>query len=475
MTAEKGDVFSAGAESRARAAYAVHRVVDEGRRLEAVLSGPRDREQAFVHELVSTTVRYYPALERLWTRARSAPADGDHPLLRSLGVVGLAQILHTRIPDHAAVSTTVEASRLLGLGRAASVLNAILRRFLRESHVLEDLENSDPVIRYAHPDWWIARLREDWPEAWERLLLAGLERAPMTLRVNLRRTGLAECRTTLEEQGLKVLSTPYASCGLTLAVPCSAASLTAFRRGWVSVQDEAAQLAVPLLAPAPGDRILDACCAPGNKLAQICETAPDGCRLVGLDVSARRLEHTRRELHRLGHREVELRRVDASDVGALAEDECFDRILLDAPCTASGTVRRHPDVKIHRRAEDVASRAGLASKLLENLWNHLAPGGRLLFTSCSVFREETDGVVNAFLRAHTDDAALLDPGVPWGHGGSSGVHILTGEGGMDGFFYALLLKKFQPSRLASSAVGLAARTGLVNTQKTGGSRRLPFS
>ncbi len=474
MTTAASGLPPAGAESRARAARAVHSVVHEGRRLEAVLAGEGEHERALVHELVSTTIRYCPALERLWAAVRSDPADGDDPRLRSLGLVGLAQILHTRIPDHAAVSATVEASRLLGCGRAAPVLNAVLRRVLRERHDLDGRLNTDPVIRYAHPAWWIARLQEDWPGEWERLLLDGLERAPMTLRVNLRRTTVAECRTALEEQGLEVRPTRFAPFGLTLASPRPATSLPVYARGWASIQDEAAQLAVPLLAPAPGDRILDACCAPGNKLAQILETAPSGCRVLGLDVNARRLDHTRRELGRLGHTAFELRQADASQPGALPEDERFDRILLDVPCTASGTVRRHPDVKVHRRPEDITVRAELARRLLENLWGRLEAEGRLLFTSCSVFREETDRVIRAFLHARAGEATLLDPAVPWGHHDPSGVHVLTGEEGMDGFFYAVLLKKPRPAQPRSFPIALAAGTLVADTREIGDDTPRPF-
>jgi 16S rRNA (cytosine967-C5)-methyltransferase len=471
---EARPLASPGAESRARAARAVHRIVHGGRRLEETLLGGRDREHTLVHELVSTTIRYYPALERLWTTLRSGPEHEDDPLLRSLGLVGLAQLLHTRIPDHAAVSATVEASRLLGCGRGAPVLNAVLRRALRERRNTEPRADEDPVVRYAHPAWWIDRLRKDWPEAWERLLLAGLERAPMTLRVNLRRTTVAECRKALEEQGIEVRSAAFAPAGLVLVQPRPAASLAVYNRGWVSVQDEAAQLAVPLLAPDPGDCILDACCAPGNKLAQIVESAPDGCRIVGLDVSARRLDHTRHELERLGHTGVTLCRADAAQPDCLADHERFSRILLDAPCTASGTVRRHPDVKVHRRTEDVAARAELARRLLDNLWNRLEPGGRLLFSSCSIFRDETHAVVGAFLEARAAEAVLHDPHVPWGHHEPTGVHVLTGEEGMDGFFYAILLKRTGTYGPLYGAAPLARRGLLTDTRGAGDDRTRPL-
>jgi 16S rRNA (cytosine967-C5)-methyltransferase len=444
---------SSGAESRAQAARIVHLVVHHGRHLEAALAGVGAQEKAFVYDLVSTTIRYHPALDRLWAIARSGASEEDDPRLRSLGLVGLAQILHTHIPDHAAVAATVEASRLLGLGRAAPLLNAVLRRVTRERRDLDDRARNDLELRYAHPAWWITRLQQDWPDDWPRLLEAGLERAPMTLRVNIRRAHVADCRAALEAQGVDSRPTHRASYGLILATPRPTASLDVYTRGWASVQDEAAQLAVPLLAPEPGNHILDACCAPGNKLAQIRETAPEHCRLVGFDISARRLEYTRRELERLGHTGVELRHADASQPEALPPQEQFDRILLDTPCTASGTVRRHPDVKIHRHPEDIRARATLAFQLLENLWGHLRPGGRLLFTSCSVFREETDEVVRTFLNNHMKEGMLLDPAVPWGRHEPTGIHNLTGEEGMDGFFYAVFLKTASTDRIHNNPGG----------------------
>lgn len=456
-----------GSASRARAAQALLAVLDRGRGLESVLAGDDGDDRPFVRELAATALRHAPALGRLWTELRGRSAEADDPRLRALGLLGLAQIFHTRVPDHAAVSATVGAARRLGLGRGGSVLNAVLRRALRERTELEQRLADDPEFRYVHPSWWIERVRRDWPCDWETVLRRGLERAPLTLRVNTRRTDVASCRELFAREGLDARPTRWAPTGLVIATPRPTAALPGYASGWIAVQDEAAQLAATLLDCGSATHVLDACAAPGNKLAHLRETAPPGCRLLGLDIDPRRLARAREELERLGHRDVELRAADATAAEAFTPDERFDRILLDAPCTASGTVRRHPEIKSLRRPEDVTSRAALARRLLDNLWPRLRPGGRLLFASCSLFREETDEVVAAFLAAHPEEAGLVDLPVGWGRRTAAGFHVLTGDDGMDGFFYALLAKRGGGDEEPPPARALAAPplAGRYSTQR----------
>lgn len=429
-----------GIESRVSAARVLFNVVYRQWTVERAVGQGTTDDQALVRELVGTTLRYWHSLDVIWTHLRGGHTKRDEPLLRCLGLLGLAQLFHTRIPAHAAVDVTVEAARRLNRRPLVPLLNAVLRRACREREQLTDLLSTNSEYLYAHPGWWIDLLSRDWPCDWPSILQQSLKRAPLTLRVNVRRTDREHYRHWLAQQGIAATPTRHSSLGLVLETPRPAQTIPGFAEGLVSIQDEAAQLAVSLLECREGDRILDACAAPGNKLSQLLETSPPTCRFLGLDISPRRLAHCRQELRRLGHDQAELRVADAGSSEALSRDEQFDRILLDVPCTASGTIRRHPEIKISRKSEHVAQRADLALRLLDNLWQHLRAGGRLLYASCSLFRAETDQVIYNFLERHPKDAKVYVPSVLWGHRETLGIHVLTGEDDMDGFFYSILLK-----------------------------------
>ncbi|NML48358.1 16S rRNA (cytosine(967)-C(5))-methyltransferase RsmB [Ramlibacter sp. G-1-2-2] len=339
------------------------------------------------------------------------------------------------------VDQAVEAAKRSPETRAQQAfINACLRRFLRERDALVQATDADPVARWNHPRWWIQKLRHDWPQDWERILEANNAAAPMTLRVNASRATVAAMQERFAAAG--IAATRNGEYGLTLERPMPVQEIPGFGEGAVSVQDAAAQLAAPLVMASAGavpKRILDACAAPGGKTAHIAELAP-GAELLALDVDPARCERIHENLQRLGL-QAEVLAADAGETAQWWDGRPFDAILLDAPCTASGIVRRHPDVRWLRREGDVAQLARQQERLLTALWPLLAPGGRLVYCTCSVFKAEGEAQVEAFV-AH-NSGARLRPAT--GHlrpsGGALGQGVPDNEpGDHDGFFYAVLEK-----------------------------------
>ena len=357
--------------------------------------------------------------------------------------------------EHTLVDQAVDAARQRAKPSAAFV-NAVLRRFLRERDALVASALRDPLARFNHPAWWTTRLKTDWPAQWQAILDANNLRAPMTLRVNARRSTAQAYAARLVEHGMacRVVG-PHA---VVLAQPCPVAQLPGFAQGDVSVQDAAAQLAAPLLIGtgaagsagptplfatwlAPGARVLDACAAPGGKTAHLLELAD--LDVLAIDSDAARLPRMHDTLARLGLGARTLA-ADAGDPAAWWDGTAFDAILLDAPCSASGIVRRHPDVRWLRRSTDISALAALQDRLLDALWPLLKPGGRLLYCTCSVFRAEGQDRIDAFLLRHADASVALAPPSP-GHllplpDNQNDRIGLTPDASADGFFHALLVK-----------------------------------
>lgn len=346
-------------------------------------------------------------------------------------------------PVHTLVNQAVEAARRQRQTQAqASFINACLRRFLREREALVAATEGDETARWNHPKWWVQRLQADHPDHWMDLLAQAQTPAPMTLRVNRSATTVARIQAELEALG--VLSTPVGGCGLQLHKALPVQQLPGFMQGQVSVQDAAAQVAAPLLMqgmdPAQAWRVLDACAAPGGKTGHLLEICPKA-EVLALDVDARRCERIDQNLNRLQVR-AQVRAADAAQPAQWWDGQLFDAILLDAPCTASGIVRRHPDVRWLRRPEDSAQLARTQARLLEVLWPLLKPGGRLLYCTCSVFKAEGDAVIDSFLQRNTDaqfhpSPRHLVPGVV-----PAGLPVGDNAlGEHDGFYYALLEKR----------------------------------
>lgn len=391
------------------------------------------RDAALVQELCYGVLRFYPRLDFWLERLLARPLKNGEPEVRALLWLGLYQLSESRVPAHAAVQETAEAARILGKPWAVALVNAVLRRFQREQETLRTaLEGNEPA-RHLHPQWLIDAVRHDWPANWETLLAANNARAPLTLRVNRRRTARAEFLARLAAEGLRAENCRHAEDGVVLAEPRDVRDWQIFNTGLCSVQDEAAQLAAPLLDVQPGMRVLDACAAPGGKTCDLLERVP-GIEMLALDQDAGRLERIRENLERLGLH-AGLQAGDAARPGDWWDGKPFARILLDAPCSATGVIRRHPDIKLRRRAGEIAAAAALQARLLEALWPLLEPGGRLLYATCSVLAAENAAVMTAFLAAHSDAAAVPLPEA-WGVAAGPGRQILPGEAGMDGFYYA---------------------------------------
>ena len=394
------------------------------------------RERAFAQELVLGTLRYLPRLEAWLSHVAARPPDDT--AIRALALLGLYQLGFTRVPSHAAVSTSVDLARTIGKPWAAGFVNAVLRRFAAERGAIERIELAANA-RLAHPDWLLAEFERAWPNAWESIALANLERPPMTLRVGTGRISRRRYLDALANNGIQARATRNSAQGVTLDSPRSVESLPGFGDGLVSVQDEAAQLAAMLLDAPGGSRVLDACAAPGGKTGHMLELGAGGVEVVALDHDSLRIKDLRHTLTRLGLA-AHVQLGDAGNPRAWWDGHPFDRILLDAPCSGTGVIRRHPDIKVLRRPEDIDAMANRQGVMLHALWPLLARGGRLLYATCSVLPRENESVVGSFLTDHADAAAIrID--AAWGRPAGHGRQILPGDDAMDGFFYAALAKR----------------------------------
>ena len=321
---------------------------------------------------------------------------------------------------------------------AKGLLNAVLRNAQRDSEaLLAELEH-DPVVRTAHPRWLQKSLKAFWPQQWEAICAANNAHPPMILRVNRRHKTRDQYLQLLAESDVQAQPCVYSRDGIVLAEACDVRNLPGFAEGWISVQDEAAQLAADLLDLAPGQRVLDACCAPGGKTCHILEAEPQLAGVVAVDLEAKRLVRVRENLERLGL-SAELIAADGRDTATWWDGKPFQRILLDAPCSATGVIRRHPDIKLTRQPDDIAALASLQGELLDAMWQTLEVGGILLYATCSTLPTENTEVIEAFL-ARTPGARELDIAGQFGIKQPHGRQLLAQEGGHDGFYYAKLIK-----------------------------------
>ncbi|AZF18807.1 16S rRNA (cytosine(967)-C(5))-methyltransferase RsmB [Pseudomonas sp. R3-52-08] len=397
-----------------------------------------DRDRGFTQDLAFGTARWQPRLSALAAKLLQKPFKAADADVEALLLVGLYQLLYTRVPAHAAIGETVGCADKLKKPWAKALLNAVLRRAQRESEaLLAELEH-DPVVRTAHPRWLQKSLKAFWPEQWEAICAANNAHPPMILRVNRRHHRRDAYLQLLSEAGINAAPCVYSIDGIVLEAATDVRSLPGFAEGWISVQDEAAQLAADLLDLAPGQRVLDACCAPGGKTCHIMEVEKDLGGVVAVDLEAKRLVRVRENLARLGL-SAELIAADGRDTATWWDGKPFQRILLDAPCSATGVIRRHPDIKLTRQPDDIAALAVLQGELLDALWPTLEVGGILLYATCSTLPTENTEVIQAFL-ARTSGARELDLATTAGVKQLHGRQLLAQEGGHDGFYYAKLIK-----------------------------------
>lgn len=397
---------------------------------------PRDRGLA--QDLAFGAARWQPRLGALAERLLQKPFKTADKDVEALLLVGLYQLFYSRIPAHAAIGETVGAAEKLKKPWAKGLLNAVLRNAQRDGEAIFAELERDPMVRTAHPRWLQKALKAAWPEHWEAICAANNAHPPLILRVN-RRHGerdayLAELRTA----GIEAEPCEFSRDGIRLIEARDVKTLPGFAEGRVSVQDEAAQLAADLLELAPGQRVLDACCAPGGKTCHLLEAEPGLAGVVAVDLEESRLARVRDNLQRLGL-EATLIAADGRDTGAWWDGKPFQRILLDAPCSATGVIRRHPDIKLTRQAEDIPALAQLQGELLDALWPTLEVGGILVYATCSTLPMENSENIAAFLQ-RTPGARELDIAGTFGLKQPHGRQLLARENGHDGFYYAKLIK-----------------------------------
>lgn len=403
------------------------------------LSGDDDpRDKALVQALCYGVIRWHDRLEAVAKALIDKPLKSRDQDVHNLFLIGIYQILYMRIPDHAVVSATVAATAELDKAWARGLVNAVLRRFLRERDTLLADADRDPVTRYAHPAWLIERLQRQRPDRWQSVLEEGNRHPPMSLRVNRRIMSRDGYMKQLEASGMKAETSPHAPDGIVLAQAVNVEQLPGFRDGWVSVQDVAAQLAAGALDLKPGQRVLDACAAPGGKTCHILESEPGLASVLALDSDGERLADVRDNLDRL-KLSADLLQADAGDPDAWWDGRPFDRILLDAPCSATGVIRRHPDIKYLRSEADITALVAQQGRILEALWGTLKPGGILVYVTCSILSEENEDRLADFVRER-DDVKVLPMDGSWGSDEGAGRQILPGQDAMDGFYYARLCK-----------------------------------
>lgn len=400
------------------------------------LSQVAERERGLLQQLCYGTLRQAPKLQALLGRLLNKGLKDKDSDIQGLLLCGLYQLEGTRIPDHAAVSSTVAAVAVLKKPWAKGMTNAVLRRFLREREVLG--EGLAAAAAASHPEWLYQLLQQQWPDHACDIIAANNQQPPMTLRVNCSRISRELYLEKLTAQDIEATAGLISPQAIYLASPCDVSELPGFAEGEVSVQDEAAQAAAPLLRAAPGERILDACAAPGGKSCHLLELQPQLAELVAMDVDESRLQKVSQNLQRLKLQATVLVG-DACRPGPALAAASFDRILVDAPCSATGVIRRHPDVKLLRRAEDIGPMADAQLRILQGLWPLLKPGGVLLYATCSVLAAENGAVVERFLDL-CPGATTVALEESWGETVACGRQLLPSTVGSDGLFYAMLQK-----------------------------------
>ncbi|PCH85697.1 MAG: 16S rRNA (cytosine(967)-C(5))-methyltransferase [Piscirickettsiaceae bacterium] len=415
-------------------------VVQDNRSLTNALSlseSLEDRDRAFCKELCYGTLRWYSRLEAILSLLLKKPFKAKDIDITVLALTGLYQIIYLNTPDHAAVSETVNACKKTKKPWAKNTLNAVLRRFLREKEAIEARTDSTINQQHAHPDWLVKQIAKDWPNELIDILTANNQRPPMSIRINTKATTRAAYLTALNEHEIDAIEHPYNAVGLTLKQAVNVERLPNFWQGACSVQDSAAQLAAKLLNVTEGQRVLDVCAAPGGKTAHIAESATN-ISLTAIDIDEQRNQKVFDNFKRLDLN-ANILTVDALQPNEWFDGTPFQRILLDAPCSATGVIRRHPDIKSLRQPDDITKLVELQQQLLQSIWPLLEKKGVLLYATCSILADENSRQIERFMTQHHDAKEIQIP-AKWGRACTIGRQILPGEDNMDGFYYALITK-----------------------------------
>ena len=414
------------------------RVIYKGESLSQLLVKIEEANDPLVRDLCFGSLRWHERLSAILKELLVKPLKNKDKDVECLLRLGFYQIIYQKTPDHAAVNETVAAVKGLKKPWAKKFVNGVLREFLRRKNILLEQIDQHDGARYAFPDWLLGKIKKSWPDDWRQVLEASNQRAPMVLRVNVLQQNRDAYYQKLGDAGFKASLSEVCDTAIILDSPVNVHELPDFATGAVSVQDTAAQLAAGLLDLKSGMKVLDACAAPGGKTGHILESC-NNLDVIAVDNSATRLVRVKENLDRLSL-QATLLAEDAGDVDNWAKEILFDRILLDAPCSATGVIRRHPDIKCLRRPDDIAGLQEQQRSLLTRLWSKLKPKGKLLYATCSILPQENEQQIAAFIE-QTDDAEVQAIEGKWGRALPYGRQILPNEYAMDGFYYALLVKK----------------------------------
>ncbi len=424
------------------AAGVLSKVIKEGQSLTSALditleSVENSKDGAFIQALCYGVIRQYHYLDFILQQLLSKPLRNKDSDIRMLLLIGLYQLKFMRVKSHAAVSETVSAANKKSW--AKSLINGVLRQYIREQECLEEKANQNSPARYSHPQWLIDKIEQDWPEQANSLLFENNRQPPMVLRVNLTQGNRESYLKLLSDHSIHAKSVSFCPSALILEQAVNVEKLPGFKEGLVSIQDTAAQLAVVLLDAQPGQTILDMCAAPGGKTAAILEGQSNSVSMMAVDIDEIRLNKVNDNLRRL-KLQANVVVGDATQPNEWVQGQTFDRILIDAPCSALGVIRRHPDIKLLRRHSDISSLQTIQKNILNAAWDLLVPQGILVYATCSILKQENEEQIAAFLNEHKD--AIEEPIVSnWGIKTKFGRQILTGELDMDGFYYAKLVKQ----------------------------------
>ena len=427
--------------TRPSIAKALKKIIVDGRSLskcstELGVTIPDPRQQAFCRACIYGVLRNYFSLTEDLSTLIKKPLRRKDADIHMLMLSALFQVKFMQTPPHALVSENVEAARSLKKEWACKLVNAVLRRYLKENQV--NVLDSTTHFDFNHPPWLAALIRQDWPDNWESILAANNAHPPLTLRINRQRVTRSEYLETLTEKNIEAVRTHHSPDGVIIKNPTPLESLPGFHEGHFSVQDEAAQLSRLVLNIDNPGSILDACAAPGGKTTHLLEHLSEKNSLLSVDCDQGRMKRLTDNLARLGmHCKTLI--ADATQLNAIPEKN-YKFILLDSPCSASGVIRRHPDIRFHRQETDIVKLAEKQLALLETLWHLLADNGKLLYITCSIFRAENDNVIEDFLEAHSDAQTDIENFL-WGFKTKYGRQILPGVSNMDGFYFSLIKKR----------------------------------
>jgi len=438
---------------RLQALWWLTSVIKDGRSVNDLLAiqsvaamQPSDR--AFAKQLLFGSLRYYHQLKAILDQLIEKPFKQKDLDVYAILILGVYQLRYLSVPDHAALSESVELTRKIKKSWASGLVNGILRNYQRKTAEIDQKLSKAKTYQFSHPNWIINQLETDWPEDYQAILSANNQRAPMTIRVNQQKVSLGDYLNQLENNDLSATIHPLAKDALVLESPCDVGKLPGFDQGLVSVQDVAAQLVVDLLDLKSNLVVLDGCAAPGGKTTHILQRQPD-LTLTSVEMSASRLEKIKQTLERLGldpsvdpSINLTLKCADILDIDHWWDGELFDRILIDVPCSASGVIRRNPDIKLHRKKQDLAKLVELQAKILDKMWSLLKPNGRLVYATCSVFKDENERQIERFLQSNRAELVRLSPEIDsqMDRHSKIGHQILPSEAQMDGFYLCGLVK-----------------------------------